>query len=47
MDRRVAFIEEEEEEEGEFTLTEEQFAVYNDAISRMNEDLLEGFVQSC
>ena len=45
MDRRVALIEEEEEEEGEFTLTEEQFAAYNDAISRMNEDLLEGFVQ--
>ena len=43
MDRRVALIE--EEEEGEFTLTEEQFAAYNDAISRMNEDLLEGFVQ--
>ena len=45
MDRRVALVEEEEEEEGEFTLTEEQFAAYNDAISRMNEDLLEGFVQ--
>ena len=43
MDRRVALVE--EEEEGEFTLTEEQFAAYNDAISRMNEDLLEGFVQ--
>ena len=41
MDRRVALV----EEEGDFTLTEEQFAEYNDAISKMNEDLLEGFIQ--
>ena len=41
MDRRVALL----EEEGEFTLTEAQFAAYNDAISKMNEDLLEGFIQ--
>ena len=39
-------IEEEEEEEGEFTLTEEQFAAHTThAISKMNADLLEGFVQ--
>ena len=37
MDRRVALV----EEEGDFTLTEEQFAEYNDAISKMNEDLLD------
>jgi len=41
MDRRVALV----EEEGEFTLTEAQFAAYKDAISKMNEDLLEGFIQ--